>query len=203
MDAALGQQLISSGSVLTNGFGFGLFVPHQRSIADIIAEVTVEEDERDEVQVTAHPVEQGAPINDHAFKAPEEVTVRVGWSIQKSGDISADSGVYKSLLDLQASFLPFDLVTGKRVHKNMLITNIMVTTDQTSEYVLIAMLSCREIILTSTQTSTTGLSSNSSDHADPASTGPQVNQGDQSLSGVTSPSVTSLASQSIENTPGT
>jgi hypothetical protein len=47
---------------------------------DIIAHATVEERHHDELEVTDHPVEQGAMINDHAFKRPAEVTLHLGWS---------------------------------------------------------------------------------------------------------------------------
>jgi len=47
---------------------------------DIIAHATIEERHHDELEVTDHPVEQGAMINDHAYKRPAEVTLHLGWS---------------------------------------------------------------------------------------------------------------------------
>jgi len=131
----------------------GVFRPYtNRSFAGLYARVTVEETARDEVTVTEHPVEQGAPIGDHAFKRQQEVTIQAGWSFA-DGDLSAESGIYGILLDWQASFVPFELVTGKRIHKNMLITGISVTTNQETEFALMLQLTCREVILTQTQTS--------------------------------------------------
>lgn len=52
----------------------------RRSIGDIVANITVEERHTDELQITTHPVESGAPITDHAFKRPAELTLRLGWS---------------------------------------------------------------------------------------------------------------------------
>jgi hypothetical protein len=161
-------------------FGLGMFVPHQRSIGGIIADVTVEEQERDDVTSTEHPVEQGAPVGDHAFKRPEEVTIRAGWNEALSGDLSAESGVYGIILNWQASFVLFDLYTAKRRHKNMLLSSVISITDEHSAYSLMLQLSCKEMILTKTQTAQTGISGNASDHTDPTATAPQVDLGPQS-----------------------
>ena len=61
-----------------------LFVPMNRSIGGLTADITIEESERDELTITEHPVEQGAPIADHAFKRPSEVTIRAAWSCGKT-----------------------------------------------------------------------------------------------------------------------
>jgi hypothetical protein len=160
-------------------FGLGLFVPHRRSIGGIIADVTIEETERDDVTFTQHPVEQGAPIGDHAFKQPEEVVLRVGWSEGKTGDLSAESGIYGILLNWQASFVLFDLFTGKRRHRNMGIASINVVTDEHSENILGATLVLKEVILTQTQTAQTGLSNNPSDQTNPGSTSQVADLGTQ------------------------
>ena len=47
---------------------------------DIKAQATFEERHIDELEVTDHPVQQGAMISDHAFKRPAEVTLHLGWS---------------------------------------------------------------------------------------------------------------------------
>lgn len=45
-----------------------------------LPQVTLEEVHHDELEITQHPVEQGANIADHAFKRPAEVIVTYGWS---------------------------------------------------------------------------------------------------------------------------
>lgn len=55
-------------------------------LSDIIAQATVEEHHTDTLEVTEHPVQQGAPISDHAFKRPAEVTLTLGWSNSPSDD---------------------------------------------------------------------------------------------------------------------
>jgi hypothetical protein len=59
---------------------------------------------------------------------------------------------YKQILDLQASRQPFDVITGKKTYSNMLIRAIEVTTDKTSENVLMCVLTLHEVIITQTQT---------------------------------------------------
>jgi hypothetical protein len=160
--------------------GQALFMPSLRSIGGIIAEVTIEETAEDDLQITEFPVEQGAPISDHAFKRPAQVTIRAGWSRQRSFDLSAETGVYGLLLSWQAALMPFDVYTGKRHYVNMLIERLTVNTDQHSEYALMATLSCRQVIIVGTQTTTvTGSSPDPNAHADPSSTAPQTNTGDQ------------------------
>jgi hypothetical protein len=58
---------------------------------------------------------------------------------------------YQQLLD-KAERKPFDVVTGKRIYKNMLIRSLEVTTDKATENVLSAVLTMREVIITSTAT---------------------------------------------------
>lgn len=47
---------------------------------DISAMATVRERHMDQLEITDHPVEQGASISDHAFKRPAEVTLEIVWS---------------------------------------------------------------------------------------------------------------------------
>lgn len=172
----------------------GLFIPHVRSIGGIPARVTIEESGRDEVTVTQHPVEQGAPIADHAYKQPNEVTIRCGWNLQ-DGDLSAESGVYGIILGLQAAFIPFDLVTGKRLYHNMLIVSVVSTTDSNSEYALLLTLTCREVILTSTQTAQT----NNGSQADPSGTGTTVDKGPMGPQAAPEGSVNQIQDQIDQN----
>lgn len=51
----------------------------------ISAQITIEEIHHDELEITEHPVEQGAAIADHAFKRPAEVIIRCMWSNSPGG----------------------------------------------------------------------------------------------------------------------
>jgi hypothetical protein len=50
------------------------------SLPDIIAPATIEEKHFDRLELTCHPIEQGAAITDHAFANPPEIFLRLGWS---------------------------------------------------------------------------------------------------------------------------
>ena len=163
-----------------------MFIPY-RQIGGIVAQVTIEEEHLDELEITQHPVEQGAAITDHSFKKPARLVVRVGWS--RSGGprfLGAQFGVYAQLLSLQASRQPFSVYTGRRVYgvpnPNMLISSIEVITDEKTAHALMATVRMQEVILVSTQTvdlsTATGLGT-SGNQLMPQSTAQTVGLGDQ------------------------
>ena len=141
-----------------------LFQQQSRRIGLIVPSVVISEKHNDTLEITEHPVEVGAAISDHAYRRPSEVVMQVGFagggslldfldttSIGLSAGLSPKEA-YQELLDLQSSRVPFDVVTGKRIYTNMLIRALEVTTDRTSENVLSAVLTLREVIITSTTT---------------------------------------------------
>ncbi|EMR0588720.1 hypothetical protein RNF46_003178 [Citrobacter freundii] len=140
-----------------------IFRLQSRKIGILVPDVVVSEKHVDALEITEHPVEIGAPVNDHAYNRASEVTMECGFSgggsILDFVDVSgiglgvglSPKEVYQQLLDLQSSRLPFDVVTGKRTYSNMLIRAIEVTTDRTSENVLSCVLTLREVLLTQTQ----------------------------------------------------
>lgn len=157
-----------------------LFLPYRRSIGGIYAQITVDEQHTDEVQITDHPVEAGAPISDHAFARPQQVAITAGWSKATAFDLSAESGVYGLLLALQTSFMPFDIYTGKRHYKNMLIERLAVTTDQHNEFTLLAQIVCRQVIIVNTQTTKVdGVADQSADQTEPEKSATPSEKGEQ------------------------
>lgn len=122
----------------------------ERSVGDIHLEVTVEEAHDDTLVVTEHAVEQGVAVSDHAYKNPMKVDITAGTSANEGEGVPRET--YEKLLELQASLEPFTIVTGKRTYANMLVEGINVTTNADTENILMATLSCREVILVSTQT---------------------------------------------------
>ena len=111
--------------------------------------VWVEEQHTDNVIITEHPVERGAPITDHAFARGPELTVRLAWG--GFGLTLADAqAAYSQILTLKDNRVLFSVQTGKRLYTNMLISEVSVTTDQHSEYILLATLRCRQLILVNT-----------------------------------------------------
>jgi len=167
-----------------------LFSQQSRKIGLIIPDVVISEKHSDVLEITEHPTEVGAPVADHAYKRPSELTMEVGFSgggslldLLDTSSIGLSFGLspketYQQLLDLQASRVPFDVVTGKRIYSNMLIRVLDVTTDRTSENVLMASLTLKEVIISQTQAISVA---NKSDMADGVSTSPVQHTGIKSV----------------------
>lgn len=163
-----------------------LFHQQSRKIGLIVPSVVVSEKHSDTLEITEHPVEIGAAVADHAYKRPSEVVMEVGFAgggslldFVDTSSIGLSLGLspqetYQELLDLQSSRIPFDVVTGKRLYSNMLIRALEVTTDKTTENVLSAVLTLREVLITQTQQITVA---NKSDMKDGASTSAVANSG--------------------------
>ncbi len=120
------------------------FLP-KRAIGQFTATITVEEIATDELEITQHPVQQGASITDHAYNKPSTVNLKVQWN----NDDAPLAETYKKLLDLQSSREPFDVVTGKRTYRNMLIKSLGQTTDVQTENILSISLCLQEIFIAS------------------------------------------------------
>lgn len=149
----------------------------RRHLGKIVAQVTIDETARDDLTITEHPVELGAAITDHAYKNPAEVTIRCGWSNSSeiaAGDESYVAAVYKQLLALQVSRIPFNIQTGKRLYHNMLFRSLSQVTDEKTEATLMLTAICREIIIVQTQVTTVPPPEN---QKAPAKTGATQNTG--------------------------
>lgn len=126
-----------------------VYVRPRRSIGGLVMDVTVEETHTDELEITEHPVEQGAAVTDHAYLKPAAVTIKAG--VSDSGPVSRGDKpsvvMYEELRKLQASREPFDLVTGKRVYRNMLIKSLSVPDDAATANALIFTAELQQIIM--------------------------------------------------------
>lgn len=148
-----------------------LLQQRSRNINMIIPDVVIKETHKDELTITSHPVEGATQsgvgaMTDHAYRKPSEVIMEVGFagggslldsSLLNTQKIGVSLGVspketYEKLINLQRERLPFDLTTGKKSYKNMLIRSLEVTTDNTSENVLMAVITLQEVIIAETQT---------------------------------------------------
>lgn len=105
--------------------------------------VTISEDATDTLEITQHPVQQGAAITDHAYMKPAELKIRlVVGALAKPLSES-----YDQLLKLQFQRIPLRVITGKRTYNNMLIKSVDQTTDKTTENILSVSLSLMEVII--------------------------------------------------------
>lgn len=176
--------LIPTGTTVLSALVSGLisavlFLP--RNIAGFVADVTIEEDHTDELEITSFPVEQGASITDHSFKLPARVRILCGYSnssFAALGDPNYVRAVYDQFLRLQASREPFTIFTGKRVYQNMLIQRLHTKSDKDNENILMLDVECREVQLVSTQITTVPPASSMKDPQNNAAT---ANNGAQSL----------------------
>lgn len=200
--------------IITAGLQLGLesiLVRPTRNIGPFEAQVWLEENHVDELEISDHPVETGARITDHAFMRPSEVTIRCGWSNSPQGaagpggllglaggivsglvqtvpglasllsgnDESGVRAVYQNLLILQASRIPFDILTGKRAYDNMLIKSLRTTTDKDTENSLVVTVVCRQVLIVKTQVVT--ISAPADAQKTPQTTQPVTDQGTKSL----------------------
>lgn len=181
-----------------------ILIKPRRQIGPFVAQVTVEEKAEDDLEITDHPVEQGAAITDHAYKRPASLIVRASWSnspsvaglgsgivaglqatstgiqAQLSGSaVNQINDIYEKFLQLQVARTPFDVYTAKRLYKNMLIKGLSQTTDEKSENSLNLVIQLRQVIIVQTQV--VSISADVADQAFPATTAPPINQGSASL----------------------
>lgn len=154
------SSILPFGTSVATAFAEGLLgsiIVRARNIAGLVADVTIREIHDDELIVTENPVEQGAAVTDHSFKAPAKLRVEVGYSNSSQnslGDPNYVQSVYQLFLIVQAARTPFEVITGKRIYTNMLITRLHTETDEKTENALFLEVDMKEIILVSTQTIT-------------------------------------------------
>lgn len=146
-----------------------IFHQQSRRIGVMVPSVVVSEKHSDSLEITEHPVEKpttsGAGfVADHAYRRPSEVVMQVGFAgggslldLLDTSSIGLSLGlspseVYASFLDMQKNRELLDVITGKRRYSNMLLRAIEVTTEKTTENVLSAVLTLRELIITETET---------------------------------------------------
>jgi len=151
------------------------FIRQPRSIGAIIPDVTIEEQHTDRIAITQHPIADGTPVSDHAYLMPPQVTMRIGFTnanpvgagvsgFMEGGLEGAGEGllstvmetrardIYKKLRDLQQSFEPFQLTTGKRTYEHMMIAELSIRNDHTTEYALIVEVNMQQVFRVRTRT---------------------------------------------------
>ncbi|WP_151823849.1 phage baseplate protein [Acinetobacter bereziniae] len=158
VQSALTQASQYNSEIQTTG---SLLFAKKRTIMGLFADVTIEEQHSDELNITEHPVEIGSPISDHAYMNPPEVTIKLGWS-ESAGRLNgllgnsfiagtpSLIGVYEALQALQRKAIRLVIMTGKRLYTDMLIKSLKVTTDLESENALLVTMTLKKVIITNT-----------------------------------------------------
>lgn len=181
----------------TIGFDVMTIIP--KRLGSIRIGVMISETYTDNLQITEHPVEQGSPISDHAFKQAAEVTLKCGWSnadyaaligspvvqFDKFGSTTQSEyidAIYSQLLALQASRVPFDAVTSRRKYSNVVLKALSLSHDASTSAALMLSATLHQIQIVQTQA--TKLPPRD-DQADPSRTAETQNAGSKQAAAAT------------------
>lgn len=155
----------------------------QRVIGPIQVQVVIQESTTDTLTVTKQPVQQGASITDHSYLEPTVFSSTAYFkdnSTNLKGALNSftnPSGglakIYQTLLTLQSSRTPFNIVTPKRIYTSMLMTALSQTTDKSTENCLAVSMSFQQIIIVSVSTTNVPRTNQSN----PGTTGATQNAG--------------------------
>jgi len=135
-----------------------------RKIGSINVNVVLTENTNDTLTITRQPVQQGASITDHAYKEPTVISMTAYFKSNSlsnvitnvdpkslidsvSSSLNLLAKIYKDLLELQSSRVPFDVITPKRIYRNMLMSALSQTTDKATENCLKVDMTFQEIII--------------------------------------------------------
>lgn len=116
------------------------------------------ENHRSSLGITENPIETGASVTDHAYVNPKSLTLEFA-----DGNAAA---TYNALVRFQESRVPFFIVSGLYLYKNMLIKEISANRDAATSRILDGRAELQEIIIVSTAYTSTEASAN-----DPQSSG--------------------------------
>jgi len=152
----------------------------KRSIGGFSATITVEEISTDDLEITQHPVQQGANITDHAYMKPAQIAVKIVFNDEDA----PLAETYTKLLQLQSSRIPFDVVTGKRQYKNMLFKSLSQTNDLATEKILSISAQMQEVFITNVQVVSVP---ERSKQANPGKTGATQSAGQKKAQTLTNP----------------
>lgn len=112
-----------------------------RLIGPVPLDVIIREKHESELEITENAVERGAKITDHAYTRPKTLVLDVA--------DGAAAATWQALKQLQASRIPFSLVTGLDVYQSMLIKRLSAERDAEFSRVLRGTVELQEIIIAS------------------------------------------------------
>lgn len=116
--------------------------------------------------VTANPVELGANVNDHVIQEPTSYTITgfisndtltifgnlINTFAVLSGQSTRVDNAIQELIDIKEAGDPIQVVAGKRVLNNMILTSIRIPEDTTTVNAAQCELELEEVILVNTET---------------------------------------------------
>jgi hypothetical protein len=112
------------------------------------------------LNITSHPVQIGAPITDHAFLEPAELTIELKMSDsavsvvkgQFGNDSTRSIAAYRILKQLQTERIPVRIVTNIKSYDNMLLETLSVPQDYKTRFGLSVTATFRELFVGKVQT---------------------------------------------------
>ncbi|MDO9417039.1 phage baseplate protein [Pararhizobium sp.] len=117
-------------------------IAFSHAIGPVFVDCVVSEKHASELDITEIPIETGAKITDHAIVVPKKITLDVA--------SNKAAATYAAMVRFQESRVPFVLVTGLSVYRNMLIKRIDADRDATFSTVLRCRIDLQEIIIVGT-----------------------------------------------------
>lgn len=111
-------------------------------IGPIPVSAVLKESHRSTLGITENPIETGAKVTDHAFVEAKRLTLDFA-------DANA-AATYNALVRFQESRVPFVVVSGLYVYKNMLIKSLSAERDSTLSRILKGQAELQEVIIVST-----------------------------------------------------
>jgi len=143
------------------------FLSPVRRIGGLTFDAILSEDHRSDYEVTQFPVEDGSIISDHFIRRPRTLTVEGAvsdlilsdptklpasrsYGAAESGTaIGRSSAAFRALEDLQSRGELFDVQTGLKLYRNMLMTSFSTTTTAESAYAMAFTATLQEVVTTS------------------------------------------------------
>jgi len=170
-----------------------------RLIGPIPVSVIMREIHTSTIGVTEIPIETGAKVTDHSFVEPKKLTLEFA-------DAYA-AATWNALMRFQETRIPFTIVSGLAVYKNMVIKELGADRDEQFSTVLRGVAALQEVIIVSTaRTAESKGSSNAKggggDKATDQRTEGTVTRGDQASSSVDGAKNQSLLSRAITGSSG-
>jgi hypothetical protein len=157
-----------------------------------------------ELTATRHPVQNGAPIVDHAYLQPARVVLEIGmsdalavysggqfFSNPFSGNPSKSVSAYQALITLQELRIPLQLTTRLNTYQNMLIESIRSPDDLKTRYGLRATITFIQILTATVVTNNQSARPNASQQTNPGTTQPtavpqSITNNNESSAGISS-----------------
>jgi hypothetical protein len=133
------------------------FVALSRFIGPVPLDVVMRETHESDLAITTNPVEFGADVADHAYLEPKRLVLEA-IAGSRGGNAASIAAAFQALTRLQETRMPFDIVTGVTLYRNMLIERLTVTRDSFFSRVLLFTAELREVIIVDTETTSGALS---------------------------------------------